>query len=154
MGYLRKRWEKEGGYKEFLVIAVPLILSTGAWSIQHFVDRMFLAWYSTESIAAAMPAGILNFSIMSIFIGTATYVSTFVAQYHGAGRYHRIGPTLWQGMYISALGGLVLICLIPFARPIFSLVGHEPVVQAHEVDYFGFRGVHGHPQTPVPMPDL
>jgi MATE family multidrug resistance protein len=145
MGYLRKRWEKEGGYKEFLIIAVPLILSTGAWSIQHFVDRMFLAWYSTESIAAAMPAGILNFSIMSIFIGTATYASTFVAQYHGAGRYHRIGPALWQGIYISALGGLVLICLIPFARPIFSLVGHGPVVQAHEVDYFQILCLGGGP---------
>jgi MATE family multidrug resistance protein len=145
MEYFSKRWAREGGYREFLVIAVPLILSTGAWSVQHFVDRMFLSWYSTETIAAAMPAGILNFSIMSIFIGTATYVSTFVAQYYGAGRYHLIGPVLWQGVYVSVLGGLVLICLIPFARPIFSLVGHDPVVQAHEVDYFQILCLGGAP---------
>ncbi len=136
MEYLSKRWAREGGYREFLVIAFPLILSTGAWSVQHFVDRMFLAWYSPETIAAAMPAGILNFSIMSIFIGAATYVSTFVAQYYGAGRPHRIGPAMWQGVYVSVLGGLVLICLIPLAGPIFELVGHEPVVQGHEVAYF------------------
>ncbi len=145
MEYLSKRWASEGGYREFLVIAFPLILSTGAWSVQHFVDRMFLSWYSHETIAAAMPAGILNFSIMSIFIGTATYVSTFVAQYYGAGRYHRIGPVLWQGVYVSVLGGLVLICLIPFARPIFSLVGHDPVVQGHEVDYFQILCLGGAP---------
>ena len=94
---LRKRWHGEGGYRQFLVIAFPLILSTGALSVQHFVDRMFLSWYSPEAIAAAMPAGMLNFCIMSLFIGTAGYVNTFVAQYFGAGQKHRIGPAVWGG---------------------------------------------------------
>jgi len=136
MQYFRKRWKSEGGYREFLVIAVPLILSTGAWAVQHFVDRMFLSWYSAEAIAAALPAGILNFCIMSLFIGTASYVSTFVAQYYGAGSLHRIGPAVWQGVYVSIFGGIVLICLIPFALPIFSLVAHDPLTQRYEVEYF------------------
>ena len=145
MQYLSKRWKSEGGYHQVLLIAFPLILSTGAWSVQHFVDRMFLSWYSPEAIAAAMPSGILNFSIMSFFIGTASYVSIFVAQYFGAGRYHRIGPALWQGVYISFLGGLALLCLIPFARPIFSLVGHDLSVQHYEVDYFRILCLGGFP---------
>ena len=145
MQYLKKRWKSEGGYRQFLVIAIPLILSTGAWSIQHFVDRMFLTWYSTAAIAAALPAGMLNFAVMSLFLGTASYVNTFVAQYYGAGRNHRIGPVLWQGIYISALGGLALICLIPFARPIFSLVGHEQLVQRYEVEYFQILCLGGAP---------
>ncbi len=136
MEYLSRRWASEGGYREVFAIAVPLILSTGAWSVQHFVDRMFLAWYSPEALAASMPAGILFFSLMSLFIGTASYVSTFVAQYYGAERYHRIGPALWQGVYISLLGGCLLLCLIPFAGPIFNLVGHDPLVQRNEVAYF------------------
>ncbi|MFH1628498.1 MAG: MATE family efflux transporter [Pseudomonadota bacterium] len=136
MQYFKKRWKSEGGYREFLVIAVPLILSTGAWSVQHFVDRMFLSWYSAEAIAAALPAGILNFCMMSLFIGTASYVSTFVAQYHGAERHHRIGPVLWQAIYVSAFGGIVLICMIPFAQPIFSLVDHDPLTQRYEIEYF------------------
>jgi len=136
MQYLKKRWTREAGYREVLVIAFPLILSTGAWSVQHFVDRMFLSWYSPEALAASMPAGILFFSLMSLFIGTASYVSTFVAQYYGAKRYHRIGPALWQGLYISLVGGFALVCLIPIAEPIFTLVGHDPLVQRHEVTYF------------------
>ncbi|MBU0990079.1 MAG: MATE family efflux transporter, partial [Proteobacteria bacterium] len=136
MQYFKKRWKSEGGYREFLVIAVPLILSTGAWSVQHFVDRMFLSWYSAEAIAAALPAGILNFCMMSLFIGTASYVSTFVAQYHGAERHHRIGPVLWQAIYVSAFGGIVLICMIPFAQPIFSLVDLDPLTQRYEIEYF------------------
>ena len=136
MQNLKTRWHGPGGYREVLVIAIPLILSTATWSIQHFVDRMFLTWYSPEAIAAAMPAGMLNFSMTSIFMGTAGYLSTFVAQYYGAKRYHRIGPALWQGVYVSLLGGLVIVCAIPFAEPVFRLVGHSPLVQQDEVAYF------------------
>ena len=136
MLHLKNRWKSEGGYREVLVVAIPLILSTATWSVQHFVDRMFLTWYSSEAIAAAMPAGMLNFSMVSIFMGTAGYVTTFVAQYYGARQFHRIGPALWQGVYVSLLGGLVIVCAIPFAEPVFSLVGHSPLVQQNEVAYF------------------
>ncbi|MGB5748624.1 MAG: MATE family efflux transporter [Desulfobacterales bacterium] len=136
MQYLKNKWNSDGGYREVLVVAVPLILSTATWSIQHFVDRMFLTWYSPETIAAAMPAGMLSFTIISIFMGTAGYVSTFVAQYYGAGRYHRIGPAIWQGIYISLFGGLVLLCVIPLAEPAFRLIGHSLEIQKYEVIYF------------------
>ena len=136
MQHLKHRWKIEAGYREVLVIAIPLILSTASWSVQHFVDRMFLAWYSPETIAAAMPAGMLHFSMVSIFMGTAGYVNTFVAQYYGAKRYYRIGPALWQGVYMSLIGGLLILIAIPFAGPIFRLVGHSPQVQQNEVEYF------------------
>jgi len=140
-----RRWNGDGGYHEVITVAIPLVLSTSAWSVQHFVDRMFLTWYSSEAIAAAMPAGILNFAFLSFFIGTASYVNTFVAQYYGARRYTRIGPALWQGMYISLIGGILILCLIPFARGIFGIVGHEMAVQDNEVVYFQYLCLGGAP---------
>jgi len=128
-----------------IVLALPLVLSTGSWSIQHFVDRMFLSWYSPETIAAAMPSGILNFAVMSLFIGTASYVSTFVAQYCGAGMNHRIGPVLWQGIYFSVLGGLFMLLLIPLARPIFDIVGHEQAIRTNEIVFFQYICLGGFP---------
>ena len=143
MNYFKKRWGSTGGYREVLVVAIPLILSTASWSVQHFVDRMFLSWYSPEALAAAMPAGMLSFSVISLFMGTAGYVNTFVAQYYGAKRFDRIGPALWQGIYISIFGGLVMLCLIPFADAIFSLVGHEELIQQNEVPYFRIMCIGG-----------
>jgi MATE family multidrug resistance protein len=143
--FLSNRWRGEGGYREVLIMAFPLVLSTGSWSIQHFVDRMFLAWYSPEAIAAAMPSGILNFTIMSFFIGTASYVNTFVAQYYGAHRFDRIGPALWQGIYMSLIGGIFILFLIPLARPIFAFVGHDPAVRENEVVYFQYLCLGGAP---------
>jgi MATE family multidrug resistance protein len=145
MQAIRKRWRAEGGYRQVLVIATPLILSTGVWSVQHFVDRMFLSWYSPEAIAATMPAGMVSFTVMSFFLGTASYVSTFVAQYFGAQRFDRIGPALWQGVYVALLGGVAQLCLIPFADAIFSFMGHDPLVQRYEVEYFQILCLGGFP---------
>jgi len=132
----KERWNKEAGYKQVIVLAVPLILSTTSMALQQFVDRMFLAWYSAEAIAATMPAGILNFTIINLFIGTAGYVGTFVAQYWGANQHRHIGPIVWQGFYIAIIAGIVHLILIPLAVPFFGMVGHSPDVQRLEVIYF------------------
>lgn len=133
---IKDRWQSESGYRQVLVIAFPLILSTGSWSVQQFVDRVFLTWYSPEAVAAAMPAGLLNFTIMSFFLGIAGYVSTFAAQYYGANQHQRIGPAIWQGNYVALLGGLFLIGMIPLAEPFFKYVNHAPGVQKNEIIYF------------------
>lgn len=134
--YPRERWAGDGGYRQLSALAIPLVLGTGAVAIQHFIDRMFLAWYSPEALAAAMPAGIVHYTVMGLFMGMATYVGTFVAQYHGAGRPERIGPSIWQGMYVSALAWIVHLLLIPFAPKFFATVGHAPDVMVLETQYF------------------
>ena len=144
INYLAERWRADGGYREFLVIAFPLILSTAAWSVQHFVDRMFLTWYSTEAMAAALPGGMTNFVFASFFIGVASYVNTFVAQYNGAGRRRRVGPALWQGGYLAIISAAASGILILLAQPIFDLIGHEPSIREQEVTYFSIL-CFGHP---------
>ncbi len=136
LNIIKKRWYCEGGYKEFLVIAIPLILSTSSLALQEFVDRMFLAWYSPETVAASMPAGLLHLAITGLFIGTASYTGTFVAQYYGAKNYRKIGPSVWQGIYFSLIGALVIFSLIPLAPDIFAVFGHDVLVQKHEVTFF------------------
>jgi len=133
---MQRRWSEKSGYREVLVISVPLILSTGAWSILLFFDRMFLAWYSPAAIAAAMPAGMTSFAMLCFFIGTAAYVNTFVAQYFGAEEEHKVGAIVWQGIYFSAISLVVIIPAYFFASKFFSLVGHAPEVQVQETLYF------------------
>ncbi|MBT8113063.1 MAG: MATE family efflux transporter, partial [Gammaproteobacteria bacterium] len=133
---LQHRWSAKSGYREVLVISIPLILSTGAWSILLFFDRMFLAWYSPAAIAAAMPAGMTSFAMLCFFIGTAAYVNTFVAQYYGAAEENKIGAIVWQGIYFSALSLFVIFPAYFLARHFFALVGHAPEVQAQETIYF------------------
>mgnify|MGYP003927364789 FL=1 len=81
--------------RELLQVAVPLILSSGSISLMHVVDRIFLTWYSPDALAAALPAGIMNWTLLALPVGLASYVNTFVAQYDGAGKRERVSQALW-----------------------------------------------------------
>lgn len=136
MNWIVRHWNRAGGYREVLGMAVPLILSTGSWTIQHFVDRMFLTWYSAEAIAAAMPAAMLNWTVIGLFVGTAGYVNTFVAQYYGAGQYARIGAVVWQGIYFSLLATPIMYLALLIGDGFFLWLGHAPALAAQEGRYF------------------
>jgi MATE family multidrug resistance protein len=144
---IQRRWGAEGGYKQVLALAVPLILSTGSWSLQSFINRMFLAWHSPDSLAAAMPAGMLNFAIMSVFLNTAGYVSVFAAQHHGAGQDGRVGRTMWQAVAVALIAGALNLALIPMAPAFFRWVGHDTGVRASEVVLFKILCLGAFPAT-------
>jgi MATE family multidrug resistance protein len=132
---LRRTWQGPGGASEVLRLAYPLILSHLSFTLQTFVDRVFLTWYSTEAVAGAVAGLFVTWAVMGLFIQVGEYVTTFVAQYHGAGRPERIGPALWQGIHFSALAGVLLLFSTPLLRGVFDWAGHDPGVREHEVRY-------------------
>jgi len=133
---LRRRWRAEGGYAKLFRIAVPLVISAGSWSIQHFVDGAFLTRYSAKAVAAVVPAGLLYWTLQCVFTGTAHYVNTFVAQYTGAGMDEKVGPAMWQGAFLALVAGIVLAAAAPLARPLIALAGHARDIQVMELAYF------------------
>jgi len=136
IAWLRQRWRGEGGCGHVLALALPMILSTASMSIQRFVDRMFLGWYDPNCLAASSPSGAAAFTIACLFLGTAGYVNTFVAQYTGARQSHRVGGAIWQGVYFSLIATVVLIVSSRFAEPLFQLAGHDRAIRQLELDYF------------------
>lgn len=136
VSFALRRWRQPAGYREILYMAVPLAMSTGAVSLQHFVDRVMLSRFSTESMAAALPASLAAFTLTSVFLGTASYATTFVAQYFGAGRKDRVGPAIWQAIWFSLAATLLLPLFALLARPYFNLIGHEEAVRTLETGYF------------------
>lgn len=126
----------EGGVGEVLKVAYPLILSTASHTIMQFISRVFLAHYSPDALAACVPGGILSFTFLCFFMGTATYTNAFVSQYHGRGKTASVSVAVWQGAWFSLAAGLVLIASIPLGHFIIAHSGHDPAVIALEKPYF------------------
>jgi MATE family multidrug resistance protein len=104
-------------------------------TVQLFVDTVLLSWHDTLEMTASFPAAMwfwLPFGLLQV---TAGYTSTFVAQYTGAGRPHRVGPAVWQGLYFAVLAGLLFLVMVPAAPFLISLGGHTPALQALEATY-------------------
>ncbi|MGC8908394.1 MAG: MATE family efflux transporter [Desulfomonilaceae bacterium] len=130
-------------YREVLKVASPLILSTASLTFTLFVDRMFLSWYSEASVAASVPGGITYFTICSVFIGTAQYVNSIVAQYHGAQNYRACAQAVWQGIFFGLLSAPLILACIPVGFLVFTWAGHDAAVQALEKKYFALLMVGG-----------
>jgi MATE family multidrug resistance protein len=124
-----------GGSRELLSLATPLIVSQSFMTVQIFVDTVLLSWYDPRAMAASFPAVMwfwLPFGLLQV---TAGYTSTFVAQYTGAGRPHRVGPAVWQGIHFAVLAGLAMLLLVPVAPYLISAGGHTNALQSLEVSY-------------------
>lgn len=124
-----------GGSRELLALALPLVLSQSFMTVQVLADTLLLAKHDTDEMTASFPAVMwfwLGFGLLQV---TAGYTSTFVAQYTGAGRPHRVGPAVWQGVYFAVAAGLVFILVVPAAPLLISLAGHEPHIQELETTY-------------------
>jgi multidrug resistance protein, MATE family len=131
-----QRWQQEGGGQELLRLAIPLILSSSFMTLQIAIDRALLSRASSGAVAASMPAAALYWTALALFMFTANYATTFVAQYTGAGRPERVGAVIWQAFYFSVASGIAFLGLIPLAGPLIALGGHEPAVQVLEITYF------------------
>ncbi|NLO92562.1 MAG: MATE family efflux transporter [Elusimicrobia bacterium] len=125
-----------GSPRELLNLAYPLILSTASATIMQFVNRVFLSRYSSDALAACVPAGILAFSFGCFFMGTASYTNAFVAQYHGRKLPSKVTLSLWQGVWLSLLAWILLLFLTPAGLWIINASGHAPSVKILEERYF------------------
>lgn len=125
-----------GGWREVFLVAYPLILSSFSATLMHFVDRLYLSWYDTRAIAAALPGGILSFTMVCLFMGTARFTNTFVAQFYGAGKNKECAAATWQGVYFALFAAV----LIPLARPLGERIlawgNHSEEIQVMERLYF------------------
>jgi MATE family multidrug resistance protein len=129
-------WQRPGGLREVLLLSFPMVISTASTTVLQFTDRLFLTQYSQDALAAALPAGALQWTMMSFAFGVAMYCNTFVAQYHGAERPRRIGLAVWQGILLGVMATPLLLATIPIAPSVFAFAKHSASVQALEVEYF------------------
>ena len=125
-----------GGFLDVFRIALPLIFASSSQAVNLYVDRAMLSHYSHEALGASFASGLTNFTISCVFVGLIGYTGTFVAQYAGAKQFKRIGTCVWQGIFLSLLGGAFMASGILWARPLFRLFGHEAGVMEQEIIYF------------------
>jgi MATE family multidrug resistance protein len=100
-----------------------------------FVDTILLSWHNPDEMAASFPAVMWFWLAFGVLQVTAGYTSTFVAQYTGANRPHRVGPAVWQGVHFATLAGLLFLLLVPASPFLIALGGHPANIQPLETVY-------------------
>ncbi|HRR33473.1 MAG TPA: MATE family efflux transporter [Kiritimatiellia bacterium] len=125
-----------GGYREMWRIAAPLILSMASYTIMQFCDRVFLSRYSSVTIQAALPAGILAHTMICFFQALTGYAGTFTAHFHGAREPVQCVRSTIQGLWLALASWPLILLLIPLGLWMITLSGHAPEVSEAERVYF------------------
>ncbi len=123
-------------FARLFAIAGPLTFAMTGSLMMQMADTLFLAWYSSDALAAVGPAGLACWVYGALFQGMAGYTTPLVAQCVGRGERLRVGSIVWQGLYLATACGLLLWAASPWAGRVFTFFGHAAPIQAMERSYF------------------
>ncbi|MFN3189643.1 MAG: MATE family efflux transporter [Aureliella sp.] len=128
-------WGAPGGPGPLLQIAMPLMIAAGFVSITLFTDRTLLYWKSESEASAAMGGGSIYWTIACLPMGLLGYISTFVAQYRGAGESLSIGTAYRHAIRLAWLLVPVFLLAMWIAPVLFESSGHTEHLVALETQY-------------------
>ncbi|MBA3684242.1 MAG: MATE family efflux transporter [Planctomycetes bacterium] len=122
-----------------LALALPMAAGVGVGFFLHFMNRLFLAWYSPDALAASYPAGMLTWTLQGFFVASASYLGSFAAQHHGAGEDDEAGAMCWPGLWCGLIATAISLAIIPLRGPIVALFGlRDPAVAAQMAELTGW----------------
>jgi len=117
-------------------MAVPMVVSQGAFAIMIFTDRWFMAQISPTHMAAALGGGVAWYFIISLPNGILSYATALVAQYLGAGEDAKCSKVVTQGVILSIACIPLFLVLAFVGKGMFAAMGHDPAQVVEEETYF------------------
>lgn len=108
---------------DVLRVALPLLVSTGMFSLVLFTDRTLLYWYNHSAMSASMSAGNVFWSMICLPMGIASMTGAMIAQHVGARQNAEVGKLLWQSVWLSVIFIPLVAIAAYFAPAIFKWTG-------------------------------
>ncbi|MEM9257282.1 MAG: MATE family efflux transporter [Pseudomonadota bacterium] len=122
--------------RELWRLALPMVVSQGAFAVMVFTDRLFMSWLDAAHIAAALGGGVAAFFCFSFFLGLIGYGNALVAQYYGAGQFEKCPRVTTQGLLLTTASLPMLVLTAWAGQHAFQYMGHAPEQVALEQTYF------------------
>lgn len=122
--------------KELFRLALPMVVSQGAFALMMFADRFFLSRLGASHVAAAMGGSVSFWVCMCFFNALAAYANALVAQYFGRRELERCPRVVTQGLIIAVVAQPLLWLIAWPVSHVFVLMGHAPELVALERPYF------------------
>ena len=123
-------------YVDIAKLVWPLALGMLNNAVLQFVDGVFLARESIESLEASLPASMLAVLVMGFFQSVVAYSGTFVAQYHGAGGSDGMRTSYRAGLVITLAAGLLAVAIVPLGLQVAPFMSGNAAVVERASSYY------------------
>ena len=133
---LKKLYLSKETLFELVKIAVPMVVSQGAFAVMIFTDRYFMSQIDPVHMAAALGGGVATFFSFCFFSGLFSYTNAMAAQYLGAREEAKCSKVVTQGMIMTLMSIPLLIIITFSVAGIFEGMGHDPIQVELERSYY------------------
>lgn len=126
----------KGTLQELMKIALPMVVSQGAFAVMIFTDRYFMSQIDPTHMAAALGGGVAAFFSFCFFSGLFSYANALAAQYLGAGELQKCPKVVTQGILMVVMSVPFLIIITVLVSGIFEGMDHDPQQVELESTYY------------------
>lgn len=117
--------------------AIPMLIGNLFQQVHNIVDSIVVGKYLGDTALAGVGiVASLNFLFFSICIGLSVGIGVVIAHYFGAGKEGNVKKTIGNAVYVIAAVGVIMTVIgVVFARPILTLLNTPSDVIAYAVEY-------------------
>lgn len=132
-------WRRE--LRALWVLALPLLFVQLGNQLKGVVDTAVVGRLGATELAAVGLANIVFYAFFVLGEGVVLGVDPHVSQALGAGRPVRARAMLWQGIWLSLMGAVLVVGLIALAPALFEAFGIDASVAEQAVLYIRIRAI-------------
>ncbi len=126
----------KGGFKEMLVIALPIVVSQSCDTLMVVTDRVFLSKLGAVQMNAVMAGGLSSYMMMCFFTGIIGFSTALVGQYLGAKRKDMCSKTTMQSFFLALAAYPLILLMKPLGYMLFDFLGLGAEQMVYQRVYF------------------
>ena len=127
---------KQGGFKEMLVIALPIVVSQSCDTFMVVTDRFFLSKLGAVQMNAVMAGGLSSYLMMCFFTGIIGFSTALVGQYLGAKRKEMCSKATAQAFIFALIAYPLILLMKPLGYLLFDFLGLSAEQMKYQSVYF------------------
>ena len=123
---------QKGGFRKLILLFLPISLVTFSSAMFLFIEKLLLAYLSTQTMEAAVNAAYVCQIFQAPCVALVMMAQVFVGRWLGAQDFKVIGPGIWQFIWFSFLSMLLTVpCSIVYGKYYFQGTGLEEIVRSY-----------------------
>ncbi|MEQ9547933.1 MAG: MATE family efflux transporter [Marinobacter sp.] len=113
-------------WRTLAILGGPILIAQLAQMANGVIDTIMAGHASAEDLAAVGIGSSLWMPLFLFFMGLLGALQPIISGYNGARTTDKIMPATWQGLYIAAVGSVVMILLLTHVHPVLDRLNLAP----------------------------
>ncbi len=112
-------------WRTLALLGGPILIAQIAQMANGVIDTIMAGHASAEDLAAVGIGSSLWMPLFLFFMGMLGALQPIISGYNGARDVRKIMPATWQGIYLAAVGSVIMILLLTHVHPILAILNLE-----------------------------